>query len=128
MPMESHIDHSKHLVIAKPAGVLTFEEITNYQRTVWSDASLAHYDELVDMTGVEDVLGDTVNNVQKLSEIASGMNGSIGPSKLAIVAVSDYHYGMGRMFKALREQQRGSVKQVEVFRSIEEALGWLGQE
>ena len=125
VPIEYDIDFARRIVIVSPRGALTFEEITEYQRQVWTRPDIAGYNELVNMNEVTGINGDTINNVKQLAELSSAMDPSIGPSKLAIVATADFHYGMGRMYKVFRESHPGSPKQVQVFRDYEDAMCWL---
>jgi hypothetical protein len=44
-------------------------------------------------------------------------------SKRALLVQSDIAYGLARMLQALRE---GSRQEIQVFRDLDHALGWLG--
>jgi hypothetical protein len=46
-------------------------------------------------------------------------------SRFAIVAPQDALHSLGQMYHALREVKAGSTKQVNVFRSRDDALEWL---
>jgi hypothetical protein len=47
-------------------------------------------------------------------------------TRFAIVAPTDVAFGLGRMFQTYRELDRRSNKEVGVFRTMEEALAFLG--
>jgi hypothetical protein len=49
------------------------------------------------------------------------------PSKFAIVARADLHFGLGRMYQSFRGSNHQSTKSVGVFRNREEAMEWLGR-
>jgi len=125
MPIEYEIDSARRLIIATPKGMVTFEDMAEYQKQVWGQAELAGYCELINMNGVTAIRDDTMDNIQKLVKLSGTTDRLIGRSKLAIVASSDFHYGMGRMYKVLRENHPGSTKEVEVFRKQDDALRWL---
>lgn len=74
------------------------------------------YDELVGMTYVSEI---ELPWVQRVQDLASA------PSRFAIVAPGDLAFGLGRMFQTYRECEKGSTKDVKVFRNLEEALAFL---
>lgn len=128
MPIPYEIDHNRRLVVAKPHGVMTDTEVFEYQQQAWSRPDTCGYNELIDMTAVtriELVSGDRVTELAKLS---SSMDPPALSSKLAIIARSDFHFGLARMYQARRETAAQSTKEVRVYRSRREALEWLGVE
>ena len=54
------------------------------------------------------------------------MESSNSTSKFAILAPNDEAYGFGRMFKAFRSYQDGDTRNVEVFRTADEVMIFLG--
>ncbi|HEY5998288.1 MAG TPA: hypothetical protein VI078_03190 [bacterium] len=128
MPIEHTIDREKRLVTAALRGVVTYDELAEYERRVWSSPEVAGFDELVDMSRATDIEDDTVNNVERLASLAARLDAARGPSRLAIFAASDLHFGMGRMYKALREGRPGAVRTVEVFRDRGDAERWLSSD
>jgi hypothetical protein len=128
MSIEYNIDGNLHMVIVRPRGVLSLADMVQYQREVWTRTDLAGYNELVDMNEVTSIAGGTTNDVVHLASLSIPMDAVIGPSRLAIIAAKDYHYGMGRMYKAYREDHPGSTKEVGVFRTREEAMRWLAHQ
>lgn len=126
MPITYQIDQGRRLVIAAPSGDLTHQDIMGYQTEVWLRADVAGYDEIVDMTGVTDMAVVPTESVQMLAALSARMDGG-KPSRFAIVAPDDHHFGVGRMYQTYRDAQPNSTKQTAVFRSREEALRWLGK-
>ena len=126
MPISYDIDRALRLVITTPKGVLTDEEIFSYQQEVWSRPENGGYDELIDMAGVTEIDFISVERVSELANLSSSMDTPSSPSKLAIVATAELHYGLGRMYQTHREMSRQSTKVVRLFRTREEALKWLG--
>ena len=113
-------------MIAVAYGVLTDEDVFNFQHTVWADPGVAGYNELGDMTHVQDIAIPSIHRVRDLAMTAADMDTSEATSKFAIVAPEDLGYGLGRMFQAYREMEKQSRKEVGVFRTLGEAFVWLG--
>jgi hypothetical protein len=126
MPFEYRIDHGCRIVLTEGRGTVTDPEVFAYQRDVWSSPDLAGYDELIDMSGVMQIVLPTAERVRQLADLAAAMDVSTAPARLAIVAPDDYAFGLGRMYSAFRETNPQSTKQVAVFRSRANALQWLG--
>jgi len=125
VPLDYRIDHKQRLVHVTAHGVITADALFAYQKAAWSDPAIAEYDELADMSRVEDVEAPSPSNVSALAGFSARMDASAKPTKLAIVARDDLLFGLGRMYQAYREMKPGSNKEVAVFRSMPEALAWL---
>ena len=126
MPIVHRIDHERKVVIERAYGVLTDEDVFNFQHTIWSDPAVAGYNELADMTHVSEIAIPSIHRVRDLAMTAVEMDSTEGSSRFAIVAPDNLAFGLGRMFQAYRELEKGSRKNVGVFRTLEEALAWLG--
>jgi hypothetical protein len=87
MPVEWQVDHVRRLVVTDAHGTLTGEEILRYQREVWSRPDVAGYDELVDMSDVQDTQ-PTTKLIQELAALSAAMDPEGSRSKFAIVARS----------------------------------------
>ena len=127
MPIEYQIDHVQRLVRATARGTFTDRDAFGYQRAVWSRSDVAGYDELMDMSGVEKIELPSPNRVMQLARLAAGMDVEGPPSKFAIVAPENLAFGLGRMFQVHRGMEDGSTKQVGVFRTLADALAYLGR-
>lgn len=126
MPIEYEIDTRQKVVWVRATGVLVNADMFDYQHEVWARPEVAGYDEIVDMSGAAQVeMGDADRMIQ-LASLAASTDQPDKPSRLAIVAPETLHYGLGRMYQAYRELDPRSTKVVRVFRSMDEALGWLG--
>jgi hypothetical protein len=128
MPLEYRIDQERRVVFATAGRILSDEDVFGYQREVWSRSDLAGYDEIVDLSPVEDLVMSSGDRVRALAELASSMDAQGAPSRLAIVAPHDLVYGFARMFETYRTMNQKGVKAVSVFRSMRAALDWLGIE
>lgn len=126
MPIAHRVDHERKVVIERAYGVLTDEDVFNFQHTVWSDPAVAGYNELADMTHVSEIALPSIHRVRDLAMKAVEMDSSSATSRFAIVAPEDLGFGLGRMFQAYREMEKGSTKEVGVFRTLADACEWLG--
>ena len=126
MPIEYQIDRDRQVVIAKAAGRVESREIHAYQGEVWSRSDTAGYDELVDMSAAELVTSPSTEQVRKLARMSAAMDSQRRASKFAIIAPRTALFGLGRMYQTHRELDDRSTKQVGVFRSMEDAIEWLG--
>jgi hypothetical protein len=128
VPLQYWVDENRKLVVAKADGVMTDEEVFSYQRDAWSRRELAGYAELVDMSEVEHIDLPSVDRIRELAKVAAEMDLGAGSSKLAIVATRDFAFGLARMYETYRELQTGNAKPVGVFRTLQEAMDFLGLE
>jgi hypothetical protein len=126
MPIEYRIVHERRLVVTKAHGTLTDQDVFGYQRDLWSRADVAGYDELVDMTQVEHMALPSTERVRELARLSAEMDVHSTPSKFAIVAPTEFAFGLGRLYEILRSLDDRSTKKVSVFRSRDEALAFLG--
>jgi hypothetical protein len=126
MPIYYTIDHERRLVVAAADGVVSDEDVFGHQREVWSRTELAWYDEIIDMTHATEIAVPHGGRVRDLAKLSASMDVSGPKSRFAIVAPGDLAFGLGRMFQAFREIEPESRKQVGVFRTLEEAMQFLG--
>jgi len=125
MPIEYRVDHERRRVLAEGHGTINAEEIFAYQREAWARSDVQGYDELVDMTDVQEIVAPTPHNMRALARLSAGMDPPSGGSRFAIVAPQTLAYGLGRMYEAFREMTPGGTKDVQVFRDRDSALAWL---
>lgn len=111
----------------KGRGTLTGDDVFGYQRDVWSSPAVQGYDELMDMSDVERIDLTSVRKLKDLAALSADMDPPATPSKFAIVAPKDEAFGLGRMYETYRRLEGKSTKQVGVFRSLEEAMEFLGR-
>ena len=125
MPIDHHVDRAKKAVVATPRGTLTHEEMVAYQRAVWSRRSLAGYDELIDMSGVDRLDLRSPGQVFELAALSATMDAGKPRSRLAIVASDKLHAALGRMYRASRTQEPSNRREIEIFPTVEAAWKWL---
>jgi hypothetical protein len=126
MPIEYEIDFDRRLVLARGIGTFTDRDVFDYQREVWSRPEVSGFDELVDMTEVQHIALPSTGRVRDLAWLAALMDAPVKTSKFAIVAPTDVAFGLGRMYEAYRGSEPRSTKSVGVFRTMKEALEFLG--
>jgi len=125
MPIEHHIDHGRRIVFAVVHGVMTDQDVFEYQRGVWSDPAVAGFDEIVDMSDVTEIRMPSSQRVRDLAAVSARMDPPGTSARLAIVAPADFAYGLARMYASYRGLQEQGSKQVAVFRAMAEAMAWL---
>ena len=126
MPIHYSIDPAHRLVTAKGRGVLTEQEIFNYQQEVWSRPEVFGFNEMMDMTDVELNNPPPSELMRNLAAFSAAMDHPDLSSKFAIVAPQLLAFGLGRMYEAYRAMEAQSTKEVGVFRTLTEALAFLG--
>jgi hypothetical protein len=126
VPIDFEIDHERRLVTARGRGTVSYDEVYGYQLQVWGKANVAGYDELVDMSGVEEIAIPSMDSIPKLATLSAQMDTPDVTSKLAIVVKDDFAFALGRMYETYRGLDPRSTKQARVFRSLPEALAFLG--
>jgi hypothetical protein len=130
MPIEYSIDHTRRLVIARGSGVFSRDDVFRYQREVWSQAAVAGYDELVDMTDVSEIATPLPDGsrMKQLASEAAAQDPPTNAGKFAIVAPNPLTFGLGRQYETYRELNPRSKKTVRVFHQLQDALAFLGIE
>ena len=130
MPIDYYIDHARRLVVAKGRGIFTDTDVFVYQREVWSKPEVFGYNELVDMTEIEEIAVPVPAGplMQQLASEAAAQDDPINGGRFAIVATSSVAFGLARQYQTHRELQSRGTKQVRVFSTLSEALSFLGVE
>jgi hypothetical protein len=93
---------------------------------VWSRLGVVGYEELVDVSQVERAELPSPERVKELAKFSARMDPRSSSSRLAVIAPSEFAFGLARMYEAYRNLDDRSTKMVSVFRSMDEALAFLG--
>jgi hypothetical protein len=127
MPITSKVDKIKNLTIFSLTGELTMDEILGALKSFWEGQDLT-------LNTLWDARNAVVTNL-KSSEIGN-IAGFIGRyrnrfeerknGKATIVASSDLQYGLSRILGTHYERESVPIK-LHPFRTMEEAIQWLGQ-
>ena len=130
MPIQYVIDHKRWLVVARGHGTFTDADMYAYQDEVWTRPDVVGYDELVDMSDVQEIAArlPTAPRMHQLAQVSATMDSQANPTKFAIVAPDQLVHGLGRIYQSYRANAPGSTKQVAVFKTLLEALAFLGIE
>jgi hypothetical protein len=120
MPATFEIDKKQRLVRTYAWGEITFDDITQYQQALRThpdfDATFDQFGELTDVVSVR-ISADEIRRLanQKLFSPIS---------RRALVASTQFAYGMVRMFQAY-DQLSTSPSNIKVFENASEAVTWL---
>jgi len=128
MPIEYRIDHERRVIIAKGKGTFTSEDMFRYQQEAWSQPGVAGYNELVDMTEVTEIVDPSVENVRRLVQLSASMDPPDSHARFAIASPNKLMFGLGRLYETYRELDPKSTKAVRVFKTVREAMEFLGLE
>jgi hypothetical protein len=128
VPFQYRIDPQRKLVVAWGTGTVTDPDVFAYQREVWSKPEVAGYHELIDMSEVKAIEMPSIDRMWELAAVSTAMDRARPSGKLAIVAPRDMAFGLGRMYERYRALESRGNKQVGVFRTLDEALAYLGVE
>lgn len=126
MPIERHIDQGKRLMTTKLYGKVTDAAIFAYQNENSLIPEISSYDEFVEVDPSAEIEFVSSERVTELAVVASSLSSPETPTKLAIFASTDLHFGLARMYQAKREYVKKGTITVRVFRDRNEALQWLG--
>lgn len=125
MSLAYEIDHGRRTVFVTAAGVLTPQELFTYQQQVWQRPEFRSFHECIDISGVTEIVDPTDRNMRALANLAVEADDAALPTRLAIIARQDLHFGLGRMYGTYRSMHPKSTRQVSVFRTRDDALRWL---
>ena len=128
MPLRIRIFPERRVVLAMGHGKVTDSDMFNYQHEIWTRREVQGFDEIVDMTQAQDFDLPTPERLQELADLSAGHDPPTMSPRLAIVAPDHIAHMLGRMYGAVREMHPLNTKQVEVFRTLPEALHFLGIE
>ena len=128
MPITYEIKHEQRLVHARITGTLTRDETFGFQRDVWTRPDVRGYNQIIDASAMEnvDIPFPSADAMRELAALAAGMDDPTVKTKFAIVATSAYAYGFARMYATYRALDPRSTRAVSVFRTVEDAMAWLG--
>lgn len=124
MPITFHVLPARNLIVSRYWGEIGDAEfIESYRRLCARPDVRPGSRELVDLRDVTD-MPITASAMREVAEIVETFLGDEGQTmQTAVIASTELEYGLSRMYQAFAS---ASPEQVEVFRSPEEALAWLG--
>jgi len=122
MPASVKVDPSKKLFIIRMEGKITADDLKKLARNLKNHPQFnPTFDRLIDLSAIEkmEISSEVVRQLAVSSETTFDDS-----SRRAIVASSDFMYGISRMYQTITNR----LKQTRVFRTIEEARQWLEEE
>lgn len=125
MPVETSIDHERKLVASKFSGVVSGEEMLDYQHTVWGAQELVGFHALIDLseTTRTQVSADIIRELALRSHAIDGTT----PAKMAVVVPdSPVPITGAHLFKAACESHPDYARTIRIFGCSNEARSWLG--
>ncbi|MDH3497054.1 MAG: hypothetical protein OER21_09835 [Gemmatimonadota bacterium] len=123
MPLSYRLLPEHDLIWTTATGVLTDGDVLEHKRRLVADpACHPNMRELSDIRPVSE-LQVTPNGVQLMAAMDSRDAAQLGDHHMALVANEDVVVGMARMYAAFTADH---LPRVGVFRSLDEALRWLG--
>jgi len=128
MPIAYRVDNDARVIVVAGYGVLADAEIFGFQREINRRPDIAGYDQLVDMSRVTEFAVPSSDRVRDLASLAAEQDVDAPglAARMGIYAPTDIGFGLGRMFQTYRELDPRTTRQVGVFRTMEEALAFVG--
>jgi hypothetical protein len=112
------IDREREIVLSRGWSEVLGKDVLMHARTLGADNQFVpHYDQLIDLRHVDrsDITANAIWSLAVDSPFRAG-------AQRAIVVGSDAHFGLARMFEALRY---GMGEDILVTRDIDEGIRWL---
>ncbi|UCD23586.1 MAG: hypothetical protein JSW51_11165 [Gemmatimonadota bacterium] len=106
---------------------VTDESLMEYQKTVWSDATLHGFDEVIDFRKVDEIKV-TTNGLRAVATLAAAMDEPGTKSRFAVVVGNPLSFGLARMYETFRGLDDRATRDVAVFEDLAPALAWLDEE
>jgi len=125
MTIAYQADPGKRRIVAGASGAIGQQDLFAYQKAVGTRPEWTGFDELFDVSRVDNLLDIRIDNLKAVADLAASMDKPELPSKFAIVAPQDLYFGLGRMYESLRESAPHSSRRIAAFRSRAEAERWL---
>ena len=123
MPITVDTDPNKDLTIFKPTGLLEFEEVLFALKAFYDDEPTPNM--LIDLSDLPTIQISS-KEIQELAKFKPRFEGRRSRGKTAILATTDLHFGMARMFEA-QSKIHGAPHTVMVFKDLVSAISWLDE-
>jgi hypothetical protein len=124
MAVRDRFDAEANLLLVTFEGTVGDEDLLKYARHALEGAEVpSGHDELIDLSSVEDGGEITSQALRRVAGMFTRTDQTPERTRVAIVATTDVHYGLSRMYQAFRSE---SPLDLRVFRDIDQARAWLG--
>ena len=123
MPITVDTDPNRDLTIYKATGLIEFEEVLYALKAFYDDEPTPNM--LIDLTDLP-TIQISPKEIQELAAFQPRFSGNRAPGITAILATTDLHFGLARMFEA-ENAIHGSPHAVMVFKDMASAISWLDE-
>jgi len=124
MPVHDRFDAEANLLIVTFEGTLGDEDLLQYVRHALERSEVPPgRNELIDLSRVEAGAEISSQVVRRVADRFNRADRAREGSRVAIIATTDVHYGLSRMYQAFRSEAPVDLR---VFRTMDEARAWLG--
>lgn len=124
MPYEVTVDHERGLVASVWRGAIDETVATDYIETVWGDARVSDYDELVDFRPVTEMNLGT-DALQRLVTRSRAVANPSARARSVLVASEALVFGLSRMYVSMRDYDGAHQREWQVMTDYDRAVAWL---
>ncbi|MDG5466717.1 hypothetical protein P9J64_00110 [Deltaproteobacteria bacterium IMCC39524] len=127
MPAKHFIDKEAKLIVTTwegdAADIEFIEAITKYQKDIQLNPEYIEYNEVANFCKITSIKL-TPKGLKTIGRIASKTDQYKFNSKLALVVSSGAAFNLARIYASFRNIQNGTNKEIRIFKSEVEAMGW----
>ena len=127
MPAKHFIDKEAKIIVTTWVGdavdIEFIEAITKYQKDIQLNPEYIEYNEVADFCKITSIKL-TPKGLKTIGRIASKTDQYKFNSKLALVVSSGAAFNLARIYASFRNIQNGTNKEIRIFKSEVEAMGW----
>jgi len=127
MPIIVDIDRQARRVNAKCEGMITMDDVMNYQTDVWVRGAVSGFDGLFDsrdgdfsQINMTDLIPVSTNAIQVDKHVPFR-------TKMAMVIKTDEQQKLAEFYKAMVDLQLDDQRETKIFNSFEQAMDWLDE-
>ncbi len=120
MPITYKMDEARGILRMRASGHLVEREFADFFTAIGSDTSINATRAVFDMSDVEDLVM-SASGIRELARRRVELPYVSPASKVAVVAPTDVHYGLARMYGQIAAE----IGEIQVFRTAAEAEAWL---
>jgi len=127
MPAKHFIDKEAKLIVTTWEGdavdIEFIEAITKYQKDIQLNPEYIDYNEVANFRKITSIKL-TPKGLKRIGGIASKTDQYKFNNKLALVVSSGTAFNLARIYASFRNIQNGTNKEIRIFKSEVEAMGW----
>ena len=123
MPIDCRFEHEKSLLVCTVTGELTFKQVSDLEDDYFEKYMAKNVILDLSLASVEKLTTQDIEAIARMSQMRKDLRPA--NSKTAIIATSPVPYGLGMMY-AIHSELRELTWELNVLKSMEEALEWIG--